>query len=135
MKTSELTGALLDYWVATAEGLEPYADKLPDGATYHRYWLVDLPEEPAVIVGLIPEPPKGAVRYAPSSLWQQGGPIIEREAIDIACTEPRLDPRYWLAQYNDSAVIGETPLIAAMRAYVESKLGYEVPGIDLTRSP
>jgi len=61
--------------------------------------------------------------YCYSTNWAQGGPIIEREKIDI---------------YHDgeggvtSGIFGgwlehgETPLIAAMRCYVASKLGDEV---------
>ncbi|WP_186191040.1 phage protein NinX family protein [Burkholderia gladioli] len=135
MKVAELTGALLDYWVAKAQGIEPYADKLPDGATYFRYWLVDLPDEPATIVGMIPAPPKGAVRYSPSSLWEQGGSIIERGRIDLKAP-PNMDAPDehvdWAASIPDPGVgytreyFGETPLIAAMRAYVASKFGDDV---------
>jgi hypothetical protein len=61
--------------------------------------------------------------------WEHGGPIIEREGIDI-CTSTRGG---WIATLlidcEDNEVVrveGETCLIAAMRCYVASKLGDEV---------
>jgi hypothetical protein len=60
--------------------------------------------------------------YKPSEDWAQGGSIIERERI-------RLDPRgVWVAGHDSSndEYLGATPLIAAMRCYVASKLGEEV---------
>jgi len=64
--------------------------------------------------------------WAPSTDWAQGGPIIQRE--DIAL-HPVADTVGWFAhkvwgekgEYN-----GPTPLIAAMRCYVTSKLGDEI---------
>ena len=58
-----------------------------------------------------------------STDWSRGGPIIERERI-------RLDPRgLWCAAHDThewTESTGPTPLIAAMRCYVASKLGDEV---------
>jgi hypothetical protein len=75
--------------------------------------------------------------YSPSTNWSQGGPIIEREFIDVEVTPmgasapppEKLD--LWRAwKHNDEAnaamECGPTPLIAAMRCYVASKLGDEV---------
>ena len=58
-----------------------------------------------------------------SSDWACGGPILEREGISIY----RMTTD-WSAAYNPSGAAqdGPTPLIAAMRAYVASKLGNEV---------
>jgi hypothetical protein len=58
-----------------------------------------------------------------SADWAQGGPIIERERIEI-----RGDGNDgWLADdYIHGIVEGQTPLIAAMRCYVASKMGDEV---------
>jgi len=67
--------------------------------------------------------------------WEKGGPIIERERITLAYGE---DEKDWFACIGDSRrfdndtpdglekVVGPTPLIAAMRCYVASKLGDEV---------
>jgi len=65
--------------------------------------------------------------FAPSTDWVQGGPIIEREFIELTCTDE------WKAfmrfQSNPCDEDGPTPLIAAMRCYVASKLGddMEIP--------
>ncbi len=63
--------------------------------------------------------------WSPSTVWSQGGPIIEQEQIDIQCYPRRNGGHIWRTCYSD----GPTPLIAAMRCYVASKLGetVEVP--------
>ena len=63
--------------------------------------------------------------YAPSTDWSQGGPIIERELITL---QPVVNPTGWMArsQKFDSVFEGPTPLIAAMRCYVASKMGDEI---------
>ena len=101
IKTSELTGAALDWAVAKCEGK----------ATGFEYTL----NEAIVLVGLD--------QYSPSELWAQGGPIIEREKIgtDYAQEED------WAARTPEYQwAYGPTPLSAAMRCYVASKLGDEV---------
>lgn len=70
----------------------------------------------------------GSMHYSPSTSWAQGGPIIERERIEI---HPRTDRgvEEWgalpnLASENDrwaAMQYGPTPLIAAMRCYVASR--------------
>ena len=64
-----------------------------------------------------------------STNWAQGGPIIEREKIAVRF-EPECHWLFappeatWLANYNGVGEwYGPTPLIAAMRCYVASKLG------------
>ena len=55
-----------------------------------------------------------------SSDWERGGPIIEREGITIQ----RVTGALWDAFINNiHHADGPTPLIAAMRCYVTSKLG------------
>jgi hypothetical protein len=70
----------------------------------------------------------GRVGYAwdYSTDWAQGGPIIERECIDLQYQGGDVD--VWAADIfgADCSVYGDTPLIAAMRCYVSSKLGDEV---------
>jgi len=73
------------------------------------------------------------VRYSPSTNWLQGGPIIEREGIQLNFM--RFDvPSYWTAhvryEYGRFGSFGPTPLIAAMRCYVVSKLSEEVEVSD-----
>jgi hypothetical protein len=103
MKTNELKGPALDWAVSEAEGVS-YADYMEDGPINQRRWSTD---------------------------WAQGGPIIEREKIEvgrdtgewIACLEVNVsDDGNWV----DMGQYGPTPLIAAMRCFVASKLGDEV---------
>jgi hypothetical protein len=106
MKTSALTGAALDWAVAKCEGV----------------WVEYVDDE---ITQCLLQKPSG--RYAPSTDWAQGGPIIEREGVQLRCGLGG-----WVALPYDSAFSeeayqeGDTPLVAAMRCYVASKLGDEV---------
>jgi hypothetical protein len=75
----------------------------------------------------------GFIQYKPSTDWAQGGPIVEREEIGIKRNAPCSDGRQWEASPSITAKgaggkfgYGPTPLIAAMRCYVASKLGDEV---------
>jgi hypothetical protein len=63
--------------------------------------------------------------YAPSQLWEQGGLIIESECMQL------WKGGEWCASLDQSFnppefSTGTTPLIAAMRCYVASKLGTEI---------
>ena len=68
-------------------------------------------------------------RYAPehSTNWSQGGPVIEREGMLI---RPQPGYNLWEAWKHGADEghfsVGPTPLIAAMRTFVTSKLGDEV---------
>ena len=112
MKTSELTGVALDWAVCFAEKMIPLEGMLRvmrDGK-----FAVQCDGESRV------------VRYNPSTDWAQGGPIIERERITI---DARQHGKLWFAysrKVNADEIAGHTPLIAAMRCYVASKLGDEV---------
>lgn len=73
-----------------------------------------------------------------SSDWAEAGPIIEREKIDlyricasdtewqagIHCSDPNKEHRHQVIEQ------GSTPLIAAMRCFVASKLGDEIEAPD-----
>jgi hypothetical protein len=62
--------------------------------------------------------------FEPSENWADGGPIIEREKIALSYDTGRFG---WVASFYDGDdVFGGTPLIAAMRCYVASKLGDEI---------
>jgi hypothetical protein len=122
MKTSELQGAALDWAVAKCEGREQAVSKNNGGslsfdAGLHPY-MADLDKAGRYQI------------YTPSTDWAQGGPIIERELIDIVALT---DSDEWLAtmlspDYADHqcAMFGTTLLIAAMRCFVVSKLGDEI---------
>jgi hypothetical protein len=110
VKTNELQGAALDWAMAKAE-MELSEDGGQVHLTEHGVrWFEDTLN----------------IAYAPSTDWAQGGPIIERESIQLwvgqqwnASMEPNnINP----AEFES----GPTLLIAAMRCYVASKLGDEV---------
>ena len=107
MKTSELTGPALDWAVwKCAGGIAAYPET-GKGAAFLKLW-------------------KGnSAKYVhPSTDWSQGGPIIEREEIGVFTKG--FNPE-WQAKFQiGTASYGPTPLIAAMRCYVASKLGDEV---------
>lgn len=115
MKTSNLSGVALDWAVAKCEGFGTFRH---NGKLYFDGTGIE-------------------ANY--SSDWSQGGPIIDRE---INVLEKRDGYWYaWRAKRNDGYVTSEfktvpnskeawahgtTHLIAAMRCYVASKLGYEI---------
>ena len=107
VKTNELSGAQLDWAVAKAEG---YPDE-------------DI-----------------SVDWNYSTNWAQGGPIIEREKLGVWWATHYIDAdgtesgNHWYCEtgctdhnYESQHIAeGATPLVAAMRCYVASKLGDEV---------
>jgi hypothetical protein len=109
MKTSELTGATLDWAVAKCEG----ATDIWQAA--NGEWCVAFGDR----TGFFDE-------HQYSTDWARGGPIIERWEIDTA----KAGVRTWRAKTVSIGRlyegIGPTPLIAAMRCYVASKLGDEI---------
>lgn len=120
MRTSELTGALLDYWVARAEGLEAEV----------RSYQQD-PFGKGVVTVHYCNLKKGNRPFSPSTRWAQGGSIIEREMIELShdrdWREDGQFGRVWQGNHAGYGYMdGDTPLIAAMRAYVASKFGAEV---------
>ena len=114
VKTSDLTGVALDWAVAKCEWHREEGD-----------W-------------------RGTYNAAYSTDWAQGGPLIERETFNLTYDRDwvydpnNIDPDdepdngdRWLAEFivrGDRCICayGPTPLIAAMRCYVASKLGEEV---------
>jgi hypothetical protein len=101
IKTSELQGAALDWAVAKAEGVDGYIVN----ESFMTRWTDDECED--------------GVDYHYSTDWAQGGPIIEREKMTLEWTGED-----WMAYIrHDEEYFGPTPLIAAMRCYVASKLG------------
>ena len=82
----------------------------------------------AVALAMGHKPPFGIDGFFPSTDWSQGGPIIEREKIGIVPSDD--DANVWIGsmlepewKFNRT---GPTPLIAAMRCYVASKMGEEI---------
>ena len=70
--------------------------------------------------------------YRPISLpdystdWSQGGPIIEREKIRLDPRKGQWEATIWNEANMQNPSYGPTPLIAAVRCFVASKLGDEV---------
>ena len=120
MKTSELTGAALDWAVAKCEGVDDitfYSGCEGGDRNRPRKWVSNS---------------NGFFTFDFSS-WAQGGPIIEREGINLFQRKGATakEGKAWLAYDNKNPeMAGPTPLIAAMRCYVASKLGdtVEIPG-------
>lgn len=137
MKVSDLSSALLDFWVAKAEGWEFFWSK-------HNHWVVTpkdgnkytscegwKPFDPYTgKKSARPHPYKAMENFFPSSDWSDGGPIIDRWE-EIAFT--RFEGRTYCTlgregvHSGSNTKSGETKLIAAMRCYVASKFGAEVP--------
>lgn len=71
------------------------------------------------------QPEIGPSQTEYSTDWAHGGPIIEREGL---CLHRYKGTAQWSATYSaqDPEYFGPTPLIAAMRCYVASKLGDEI---------
>ncbi len=73
----------------------------------------------------------GIETYAPSFLWSQGGEIIQRERIGLWAyqwNEQGEPEAGWYAEDEggDHVRTGCSPLVAAMRCFVASKMGDEV---------
>jgi len=118
MKVSELSGALLDYWVAKCESREARIAEYTDG---NRYCVV-----PAGVCS--DQGWTSQSIYFPSSAWSVAGPLIERER--IALFPAAGDAGAWMAQLQTdgrSSQFGPTALVAAMRCFIWSKYGDEVP--------
>lgn len=124
-KTCELEGALLDAAVAKAEGLRFQV----------REWQFDPPGRLRCFADWAPGAPAMTMSiYSPSTDWGLSGPIIERERIDLAAPAhvaasgkpPQWSAAMWRDGFYEHEQFGPTPLIAAMRAYVASKLCEEV---------
>ena len=122
MKTSELTGAALDWAVAKAEGLlEPkefFGKMVAPVVLDMEYWSNG---DPMVRLNPCPDVYYRA-EYDPSTDWKHGGPIIEEEKIGLLPSGNAYYERNGGTYYS----YGPTPLIAAMRCYVASKLGDDV---------
>ena len=124
VKTADLIGPALDWAVAQCEGLNPNSD----------------PKVRRQYVGYSGFAEAAGFGYAIkhySTDWSQGGAIIERESVELLKGNPILfvdgtREDLWIAKHQSVAdrrpngVHGPTPLIAAMRCFVASRLGDEV---------
>ena len=122
VKTADLIGPALDWAVGTAlelpvEICQIFQYGRPNGKHYISIGETDK---------------DGAeVDFEPSEEWSQGGPLIEREWLDITSwpNESDEEERWQCHQYDAPKpyqALGPTPLVAAMRCLVASRLGDEV---------
>ena len=117
IKTSELTGAQLNWAVAECEGKVEQGvygtPELLESGLYLHYCDV-----------LLSHP------YSPSTDWAEGGLLIQREGIGIRQYGDFLESHWqadkWAFKFVDPMATGPTPLIAAMRCLCRAKLGDEV---------
>lgn len=101
LKTADLTGPALDWSVAKCMWPDAVGNTIP----WH----------------------KDGSDYSPTTDWAHGGPIIERELVELSIDGASMDG-LWVAKSSGwyAPASGPTPLIAAMRCYVASKLGDEI---------
>ena len=99
MKTSELTGAALDWAVTKCEGY----DSSVDGDLGNAWGM-----------------------WGWATSWAQGGTIIEREGISVWARGNEWAAESFVHNHQGLEIVGSTPLIAAMRCYVASVMGDEV---------
>ena len=121
-QVSELTGALLDAAVAQANGLPWRLGNSID----HGPMSSSRADGPHCII-------EGLEGWYPASTnWGIAGPIIQRELIVLHTDEDGMAWSAWsrrrfgLTPAPAQIKEGRTPLIAAMRAYCQSKFGEEV---------
>jgi hypothetical protein len=123
MKTDELTGKRLNWAVGIARGWLTYPTDSMEGGQYFHTTPSIAPlgyQHNRVLV----------CRYQPSTDWAHGGSIIEREGINLDHYAKNPQWSAWTPaperESGEAQAFGSTPLIAAMRCYVASKLGDEV---------
>lgn len=114
IKVSEATSQQLNWLVAKCEGVA----------------ITKFKESPSLFFG------GGFDKYAPSTNWEQGGPILDKERIGTTpftiTVGPDKGTKEWFANYESFVDVtpnyysGPTKLIAGMRCYVAAKLGEEV---------
>lgn len=128
IKTSELIGPDLD-WATGVAGGTPGLHVVNKTDKVCVYSTLQMPSGDLL---------KWPVQ--PSTDWSQGGPLIEQEEISVEplytaggldCWQAyghnlRYDDQGNYIQGSDNRQYGPTPLIAAMRCYVASKLGNEI---------
>ena len=112
IKTSELEGVALNWAVAKCERFK--VSRLGPG-NKHGVYRVDGESWYET-----------RTPFTPSTEWDQGGLIIARERITIRHWDNVDFVTAYMPQMGSAWHHGPTPLIAAMRCYVASKLGEEV---------
>jgi hypothetical protein len=135
VKTRDLTDAALDWAVAVCEDRKIVHDPMSfgDHTSEGGYWIWEDHgvANPKTIYAKIGR------QYSPSTIWAQGGPIIDREITKVFRnvggtftaqirheeSHPRVSHKVLAGWTNCS---GPTALTAAMRCYVASEMGDEI---------
>lgn len=114
IKTCELTGPALDWAVAKCED---ESVRVAGGRV--RFALSQFTNDYDL--------------YAPSTDWAQAGPLLQAEMMEHGMSLSSIDhdrgkfaAYYWSDDFDELEGIGTTPLIAAMRALVQRRLGDEI---------
>ncbi len=122
-RVADLDGAALDRWVAQALGARLQPGKTPGAA-----WRVvegpegvgkrDIPDD-ATAFDLL-----ALTWFAPSRNWFDAGPVIERHGLSV-CLAAGVGWSAFVMVPGGTVLQqrGPTPLVAAMRCFVASKLG------------
>lgn len=122
-KAEDLTGVHLDWAVAYSAFLPIKVNK--QGEHMPGAWVVV--NSQGMRIGHA---------YSPSKRWEQAGPLIDERKISIV-HEPSLvygDEHRWYATHHGQTDLdmdlykmrGPTPLVAAMRCFVQMELGDEI---------
>ena len=101
IKTSELTGSAIAW--AVAKVLQLKIDDTEKNVLFYE-------GEP----------------FLPDTYWNQGGPIIEQNKIDVMWGGDRWSAYTMTPDGQQLITEGDTPLIAAMRGFVAANLGDEI---------
>jgi hypothetical protein len=137
MQVADLDGFLLDYWAALAN--EKWRNHRHEVRAFRNTL-----GETSVEIGCKAD---GWGPWSPATLWQQAGPIVTRERIETV-----LEGDHWeaiirgaLNPGRDSSLgihtgvrvhwRGRSRTVAAMRAFVASRFGNEVPDLTFDVSP
>lgn len=114
VESVNLNSNALDWAVATIKGFPIKHDPMGfEIGSQAGFWIWDETKNgKMLLIGS---------NYSPSTNWADGGLIIESEGLSLIKSDK------WISRTIDgSEVIGETALIAAMKAYVISNLGMQL---------
>jgi hypothetical protein len=126
-RTDELDGRLLDVAVALALGM---TTRIRGGDGLPVFKGAQVPD--GIDLGVAREDDEFGDDFEPSRRWDHGGPLIEREKIELeydGLTEDwrAVHPKHYSGKLTSFASAhGDTARIAAMRAFVKARLGEEI---------
>lgn len=141
MRVVELEGALLDFWVAQASRAWEWAHELFPTMTLDPTFVSAglFPEDGRDHCFLVPNNPmrQGYQLFTPSTSWEHGGPIIERQLLVVwpyrildqedRAADVQQDFAAKRIGMPEPEATGSSYLIAAMRCVVASVYGEDVP--------